>query len=297
MKIYGLDFTSAPSRRKPITCAQCRLNDGTLHLEAFGSLETFTAFERFLAQPGPWVAGIDFPFGQPRQLVENLGWPQTWAGYVRHLSGMSKREFDALLRDYRAGRPKGDKQHLRRTDELAGSRSPMMMYGVPVGKMFFEGAPRLLASGACILPCHSGDDTRIIVEAYPGLVARRWIGNASYKSDTKRKQTLDKRYAREGILRGLGSPEAEQYYGFTIHFAARAHQFIQDGSGDQLDALLCAVQAGWAYSQPAENFAIPAACDPLEGWIVDPLLLHLLGGDSAAGNPDHEIPLAQTKGL
>jgi len=207
---------------------------------------------------------------------------------------MSKNDFDTLLRDYRADRPKGDKQHLRRTDELAGSRSPMMMYGVPVGKMFFEAAPRLLASGASILPCYPRDDPRIILEAYPGLVARRWIGNASYKTDTKRKQTMDKQYAREGILRGLGSPGAEQYYGFTIHFAARADGFIQDDSGDQLDALLCAVQAGWAYSHRAGNYGLPAACDPLEGWTVDPLLLHLLGGDSAAGNPDHEVPLAQS---
>jgi hypothetical protein len=51
MKIYGFDFTSAPSRTKLITCAQCRLEDDTLHLEAFDSLETFTSFERFLAHP------------------------------------------------------------------------------------------------------------------------------------------------------------------------------------------------------------------------------------------------------
>jgi len=47
---------------------------------------------------------------------------------------------------------------------------------------------------------------------------------------------------------------------------------IQDGSGDQLDSLLCAVQAVWAYAQRARNFGIPMDCDPLEGWIVDPLL-------------------------
>lgn len=25
LKIYGIDFTSRPSRRKPITCLECRL--------------------------------------------------------------------------------------------------------------------------------------------------------------------------------------------------------------------------------------------------------------------------------
>ena len=189
------------------------------------------------------------------------------------IPGLTKGDFDALLRDYRAKRPKGDKQHLRRTDELAGSRSPMMMYSVPVGKMFFEGAPRLLTSDASILPCHPSDDPRILLEAYPGLVARRWIGDASYKTDDRRRQTLDKQYARAGILRGLYSTEAAEYYGFTIHFAHCTETFIHDGAGDQLDALLCAVQAAWAHSQPDGNYGIPASCDPLEGWIVDPLLM------------------------
>ena len=274
MQIYGLDFTSAPNPKKPITCAKCRLAGGALYLEAITALESFPTFERFLAEPGPWVAGLDFPFGQPRKLVENLAWPRTWAGYVRHLSGLTKRDFDVLLRDYRTERPKRDKQHLRWTDELAGSRSPMMMYSVPVGKMFFEGAPRLLASGASILPCHPCDDPRILLEAYPGLVARRWIGDASYKTDDRRRQTLDKQYAREGILRGLRSTEAAEYYGFTIHFAPWSETFIHDGAGDQLDALLCAVQAAWAHSQPDGNYGIPASCDPLEGWIIDPFLMN-----------------------
>ena len=104
-------------------------------------------------------------------------------------------------------------------------------------------------------------------------LVRRWIGDASYKTDDRRRQTLDKQYARAGILRGLHSPEAADYYGFTIHFAPWTEAFIHDGSGDRLDALLCAVQAAWAYSQPDGNYGIPENCDPLEGWIIDPLLL------------------------
>ena len=271
MIIYGLDFTSAPGRKKPITCAQCRMDGDRLQLEDFCVLESFTAFEDFLARAGPWIAGLDFPFGQPRKLVENLGWPQSWAGYVHLVSGMSKGEFDGLLRAYRDSRPAGDKQHLRRTDVRARSRSPMMMYGVPVGKMFFEGAPRLLASGASILPCHPQDDPRIVVEAYPGLVARSWNKSGSYKTDSKGKQNLKRQAARAAIVDGLCSTEARAHYGFSIRFDAWADEFIQDGSGDKLDALLCAVQAGWAYAHREQNFGIPVDLDPLEGWIVDPL--------------------------
>ena len=274
MRIFGLDFTSAPSKKKAITYAQCSLDKERLSLETFGVLVSFTELEVFLNQPGPWIMGMDFPFGQPRKLIENIGWPPNWEGYVQYIAGMSKTQFVETLANYRAGRPKGDKQHLRRTDKLANSRSPMMLYGVPVGKMFFEGAPRLLSSGASIQPCYPRDDSRVIIEAYPALVARHWINTRGYKSDTKKKQTLALQAAREEIVNSLRLPELKSYYGFEVRFSqADAEVFIQDGSGDQLDGLLCAIQAGWAYTQRERNYGIPEECDPLEGWIVDPLLL------------------------
>jgi len=70
----------------------------------------------------------------------------------------------------------GDKLHLRSVDKRANSRSPMMLYGVPVGRMFFRGAPRLVKSGARIIPCRPSPDTRIVVEAYPALVAEAMLG-------------------------------------------------------------------------------------------------------------------------
>lgn len=273
MKIQGIDFTSVPDGRKPITCAGCNLDAGTLLLEEFEVITSFEAFEELLRRPGPWVAGLDFPFGQPRKLIDNLGWPKAWEAYVRYLAAKSKPEFVELLRVYREARPAGDKQHLRRTDQAAKSRSPMMLFGVPVGKMFFEGASRLLVSGASVLPCRPSDDPRVIVEAYPALVARRWIGNRAYKNDEPRKQSPAQRSAREDIIRGLGS-EAKKHFGFDVQFDDEwAEASVEDGSGDRLDALLCAVQAGWAYSKRDRGFGIPSDCDPLEGWIVDPAII------------------------
>ena len=271
MKIYGVDFTSVPSSKKAITCVQCRLDEDGLSLERFDRITSFNEFENFLRRPGPWVAGMDFPFGQPRKLIENIGWPQTWEGYVRHVGEMTKSEFVETLAKYRDSRNKGDKQHLRLTDIPANSRSPMMLYGVPVGKMFFEGAHRLLDAGVSILPCLVRDDPRMVVEAYPALVARHWIEKRSYKNDEIKKQTPARQSAREDIVHGLRPNEVKVYYGFDIHFDDdHADEFIYDGTGDQLDALLCAIQAGWAYSRQDQNYGIPTDCDPLEGWIVDP---------------------------
>lgn len=273
MKIYGLDFTSAPSSKKPITYAQCILSERALVLERLGRLMSFDEFEGFLRQHGPWMAGMDFPFGQPRMLIENLLWPRTWNGYVGFMAGMTKPQFAATLTNYCNGREKGDKHHLRVTDQLAHSRSPMMLYRVPVAKMFFEGAPRLLNARVSIQPCSVRADSRLVVESYPALVARRWAGHRGYKTDTAKHPISEGQSAREEILRGLRSTDAKMHFGFDIHFSDRdANAFVQDGSGDQLDALLCAVQAGWAYSKRDRNFGIPSDCDPLEGWIVDPLL-------------------------
>jgi hypothetical protein len=179
---------------------------------------------------------------------------------------------DTLL-NYCSGRNRGDKHHLRITDKLARSRSPMMLFRVPVAKMFFEGAPRLLRAGVNILPRYVKEDPRLVVEAYPALVARRWIGNHSYKADSLPQQTPDRRSAREKLVYGLRSMDTKTHFEFDVHFSDKtAEIMIRDGSGDQLDALLCAVQAAWAYAQRQWNFGMPVDCDPLEGWIVDPLL-------------------------
>ena len=94
MNIYGLDFTSAPSNRKPITGITGKLTDHLLRVDdEVIHLTDFEAFEAFLARPGPWIAGLDFPFGQPRQLIQNLGWPEAWTGYVGKIATMSQAEF------------------------------------------------------------------------------------------------------------------------------------------------------------------------------------------------------------
>lgn len=275
MKIYGLDFTSAPTPKKPITLAECTLDENILEVRGNKALTDFSSFEAFLAAEDDWVAGIDFPFGLPRKLVTNLGWPELWEGYVQKISEMKKAEFGEVLRNYREPREKGDKQHKRRTDDLAGSCSPMMWYGVPVGKMLYEGAPRLFRSKSCVLPFRGPKAGRgVIVEAYPALVARKIIRSRPYKSDDKRKQTEDRRAAREKIIQNLNSASLRDLYGFRVRMTAQSMEGLsQEGSADTLDALLCAVQAAWAYTMRHENFGIPPACDRLEGWIADPEML------------------------
>jgi hypothetical protein len=231
---------------------------------------SFEEFDAFLNQQGPWVAGIDFPFGQPRKLVENLGWPNSWESYVGLIASMSKNTFEKTLDEYRTTRQARDKQHLREVDRKAKSRSPMMLYGVPVAKMFFRGAPCLLRSHVSVLPCRPRNDNRIVLEAYPALVARIWTGNQSYKADQKKKQTAEQREMRKTILDGLHL-QLPHFYGLDVNLSGwQARLLVDEPSADRLDAVLCAVQAGWAYVHRTKAYGIPDVADSLEGWIVDP---------------------------
>jgi hypothetical protein len=67
MRIYGLDFTSAPSKKKPITCAVGWLEEKGLHIGQVCQLIDFEQFEALLVEPGPWVMAIDFPFSLPQE--------------------------------------------------------------------------------------------------------------------------------------------------------------------------------------------------------------------------------------
>jgi len=118
--IYGVDFTSAPSSRKPITAAEATLKGGELRVARVAALASWAEFERFLKRPGPWVAGFDFPFSQPRRLIRALRWPSTWTGVTRLASRLEFRGLAEILSRYREGRPPGDRHHFRPTDRRAG---------------------------------------------------------------------------------------------------------------------------------------------------------------------------------
>lgn len=266
MKIYGIDFTSAPRKNKLIVCAEAWIELDVLTIKKIHRFSNFPAYMDFLTESPSWLAGVDFPLGQPRKLIENLLWGSTWEEYVSLVGRMSKHEFVETLNQYRQGREAGDREHLRQTDKLTSAISPMKIYGVPVGKMFFEGAPRFLEAGFSILPCHPTNNARIVIEIYPALIAKSLIGKQSYKSDEKRMQTSEMLHLRQEIVHQLISSQFKQKYGFAIKISS---QFVSectlDASGDTLDALIASIQAAGASRQP--NYGIPEICDCLEGWI------------------------------
>jgi hypothetical protein len=267
VKIYGVDFTCAPRKAKPITVASGRLKGKVLDLQEIEKVESFRDFEAFLGRPGPWLGGFDFPFSLPRELVRDLGWPADWPGLVAHCAAMTRMELRAALDAYRSSRQPGNKYAHRATDYPAGSSSPMKLVNPPVALMFHEGARRLLSADVHLPGLLDRRSSRVALEAYPGLLARKQLGiRDSYKSDTRREHTSAREAARRKIVRAL---KTGQPLGIRLVADRRLERsLIADGSGDLLDAAICAVQAAWGWSRRRSNFGFPPGAQPGEGWIV-----------------------------
>lgn len=243
---------------------------GVFALQAVSELVSFAEFETWLVRPGPWIAGFDFPFGLPRESVCALGWPQTWDALTRHCAALGREAFRRALDDYRASRPVGGKFCYRRGDAAAGAHSPLKLVNPPVALMFLEGAQRLVAAGVSVPGMLAGDPARIALEAYPGYAVRRLLDSrarVSYKNDAIAKQTAAQRATRGAILRRLAA--ADTPFGFALSAPpALLKSLCEDGSGDRLDAVLCAMQAAWGWQRRGRRFGLPATVDALEGWIV-----------------------------
>ena len=267
MRVYGVDFTCAPRQAKGITVASGLLKRNVLAVAGVEHLASFPAFEAFLARPGPWIGGFDFPFSLPRELVADLGWPAQWPGLVAHCAAMDRLSFRAALNAYRMTRAVGSKYVHRKTDTPAGSSSPMKLVNPPVALMFHEGARRLHLAGIHIPHLRQSDDARVALEAYPGLLVRKQLGiRESYKSDTRSEHTPARKTARRKIVQAL---EAGKPLGVRLQAPLPvARRALDDGSGDTLDALICAVQAAWGWQRRRSNYGLPADAPPGEGWIV-----------------------------
>ena len=268
--LLGCDFTSSPSRTKPIVLATGSSKDGRVTLSKTEQITTLDAFGDWLCQPNQWLGVFDLPLGLPRELVLHLGWPLNWPELLAHYASLSREEIRNTFAAFCDARPAGQKFAHRACDKPAGSSPSMKWVNPPVAYMLHAGAPRLLTAGVHLPGLHDGDRTRVALEGYPGMLAREVLGNRSYKSDTKAKQTPDRLIARKDLIHALELGQTRLQLRLKLTHAQR-DALTDDAKGDSLDAVLCLMQAAWAQAQHddgAPHYGLPVAVDPLEGWIV-----------------------------
>jgi len=277
--LVGCDFSSSPSRKKPIVMALGRKLGRRVQLTGLERLESLDAFADGLAQPRAWLGAFDLPFGLPRELVETLGWPLQWADCMQHYASLSRAEIRSQFVGFCAPRPPGGKFAHRATDRLAGSSPSMKWVNPPVAYMLHAGVPRLISAGVFLpglsqgdpaAPCADGLPRRLALEAYPGLLARELLGQRSYKSDARARQTPERLIARKDLVHGLEQGRSRLGLQLKVSHAQR-DSLIDDASGDALDAVLCLMQAAWGQGQQEQGaslYGLRPELDRLEGWIL-----------------------------
>lgn len=268
--LLGCDFSSAPSARKPIMVALGAVRGARVTLSKLLTFATLEGWGQWLHDTPAWIGGFDLPFGLPRELVEQLGWPLAWRACMAHYAGLERAQIRDAFAAFCDARPVGGKFAHRRTDLPAGSSPSMKWVNPPVAFMLHAGVPRLLAAGAALPGLHAVPGAaRIALEAYPGLLARELIGRRSYKSDDLARQDTERWVARADLLSALERGATRLDLRLALTHAQR-DQLLADARGDALDAVLCLVQAAWAARQGHEGhgYGLPADLDPLEGWIL-----------------------------
>ena len=265
--LIGCDFSSSPTRRKPIVMAAGSAAQGRVLLASLERVASLDEFEEWLRRERAWIAAFDFPFGLPRELVVHLGWPEQWPALIRHYASLSRPEIRDIFAAFCDARPAGGKFAHRAADRPAGSSPSMKWVNPPVAYMLHAGVPRLLAAGVHFPCLHEGDPNRVALEGYPGLLAREVLGNRSYKSDDRAKQTPDRLIARKDLITALEHGQTRLGLRLKVSHAQR-DALVDDASGDSLDAVLCLMQAAWAAQQGAPHYGLPPDTDTLEGWVV-----------------------------
>ena len=275
--LVGCDFSSSPTRQKPIVIALGSVSKSRVLLESLERLESLDAFESWLKVDRPWIGGFDLPFGLPRELVETLDWPLTWKALIHHYASLARPEIRERFVAFCDARPVGGKFAHRKCDLPAGSSSSMKWVNPPVAYMLHAGVPRLIAANVYFPGLDDNDrltnydfatsPSRVALEAYPGLLAREILGQRSYKSDSKPKQTPERLIARKDLITAMELGNTRLGLRLKVTHAQR-DTLAADPSGDSLDAVLCLMQVAWAATKGAPRYGLPMDMDSLEGWIV-----------------------------
>lgn len=237
-------------------------------LENLTRIQSLNEFADWLTVEGPWLAGFDFPFALPLELLRALGWPHTnWQTHIEHFAQLTRPEMVTHFKAFCDARPVGGKFAHRTCDVLSGSSASMKWVNPPVAYMLHAGAPRLLAAGLHIPMLYEGDPSRIALEAYPGYFARTVVGRNSYKSDDVKKQNLQRLQQRQLIIEAIEDGRNNLSLAGKFDPTLRS-QCLYDASGDTLDACICLMQAAWGWQRREANFGLPLQTDSIEGWIV-----------------------------
>lgn len=305
--VFGIDFTSAPTARKPIVVARALLSHqddsnalqlrtdeapvemlqarlvanqsrpAGLKLLKFERFSQWQDYEAFLQAPTPvlsgpdtiraMIAAFDFPFGLPKGLL------QAWHWNTMDYRDISLR-FAEHSRQYWVDRLKAfcdarpvGKKFAHRACDGPAGSSPSMKWVNPPVVFMYREGFLRLIQAKWALPGFS----QSMPAAQVPVALEAYPGHLARSALGKLSYKSDSD-PRDAVRRAhrehlLERLASQLPIDFQISPDDR-HAMIEDGQGDLIDAWMCAIQAAWAAMKGPPRWGVPVDLDPQEGWIT-----------------------------
>lgn len=263
--VYGVDFSGAAEAGNHIWITEARASKRSIAVSRCFPATQLTlgrtdrdgclkALVEYVAARPKAVFGCDFPFGLPRDLVEE----PDWDGFI----GKFGRRHDdpGRFRAYCLARASG--RELRRASDRT-ARAPFSAYNIRLHRQTFHGLRDLLwplvrSGRASVLPMHRARDDRAwVIEICPASTLKAQDLYRPYKGMTRQH-----RLARRQILDGLTDRALLRPLTPDIRETALAN-----APGDALDSIVAAIATARSLAALVSAGVRGNAIDRLEGRI------------------------------
>ncbi len=247
-RVLGVDFSGARDAGNKIWIAEADVTGNGIEIGSCmrarelpgGAIDrkgALRALAEHLAGQGHALAGLDFPFSLPRQLIPESRWEDFVAGFARrHPTPESFREH--------CNARGGGRELKRRTDIEA--RVPFSAYNLRLYRQTYWGIrevlhPLIADDAARVIPIQTPSAGRPgIAEICPASILKREGLYGSYKG-----RGAAPREARESIVEQLIERRLLRRPGPPIHAL-----LLDDPGGDALDAVIAAIGAARVIADP-----------------------------------------------
>ena len=155
--LIGCDFSSSPSKRKPIVVAQGHVNGQRVQLQSLLRFDTLALlFAIGCSNPKRGWAVLICRLVCRVSWCKPLYWPTDWLACMQHFTQHCRAEdIRDTFKAFCDARPVGGKFAHRATDGPAGSSPSMKWVNPPVAFMLHAGVPVLLQAGVTLAGLHA----------------------------------------------------------------------------------------------------------------------------------------------
>ena len=273
MKLFGIDFPATFSSKHPIRVAIADLNgNNEVIIRRIDSLHSNKEFEDFLAQAGPWFAGINIPFGLPWSFWNEISEVEDWRGRIQALVQSNPAYLQQKVQAH-LSQENNLNVFQRLSEEIAGFEPSSEEKILQSIASMVQAMPFMLNANLSLIPVCMTDSPKQVIETCPSLLAEEVFGLLDDSKDLSKNNINLESFFSKGGLREI----LESIFEYKISFDDLAindmRTLFNEGSMDCLFSLL---QSCWAAKYGKPSFGITGLNHPvakIEGRFAIPKFL------------------------